>query len=397
MTTAPAEGHGPASFPPVLKRTTGIGSLPHHNADAALDFSFRHGIPFLPQIPIRNPWEYMIAQALEGLPGLQIDADGSVTLNTDVWISRAASFSERLADAFATLAGPQDASGMPDSRLERFEPGASISSCWQPFVWELEERHIRLAKIQIAGPMTAQWALKLVESGDGQARPVQAAAFIEKNPELSTQIFRLVLARALAMGKRLQRAGVQPLLYVDEPGLYAYSPQNPRHVLALQELKLVIQALRKEGVLVGLHCCSDTDWATVLGLPLHVLSLDTALSLESLLQSAATGGGDELERFVEQGGRLSLGVIPTGRSSLLHSLDATELYAGLVGELRSKLAGRAGGTELAARILREAIYTPACGLALQSTADAELILEALTQFETAARSHPLEGGHGSDR
>ena len=34
-------------------------------SDAALAFSFSMDVPFLPQIPIRNPWEYMIAQALE--------------------------------------------------------------------------------------------------------------------------------------------------------------------------------------------------------------------------------------------------------------------------------------------------------------------------------------------
>ena len=85
MTTAFSTGH---PSPP----TTGIGSLPHHNADAALEHSFRMGIPFLPQIPIRNPWEFMIAQTLEGLPGLQADADGSVTLNTDIWLSRASAF-----------------------------------------------------------------------------------------------------------------------------------------------------------------------------------------------------------------------------------------------------------------------------------------------------------------
>src|SRR4051812_27742352 len=81
--------------------TTGIGSLPHHNVDAALDFSFRHGIPFLPQIPIRNPWEYMIAQALEGIPGLLAEKDGLVVLDADLWNARASRFGKLLGDAFA--------------------------------------------------------------------------------------------------------------------------------------------------------------------------------------------------------------------------------------------------------------------------------------------------------
>lgn len=350
--------------------TTGIGSLPHHNADAALEYSFRMGIPFLPQIPIRNPWEYMIAQALEGLPGLQADTDGSVTLNTDIWLSRASNFTARLADAFAS-----------DERLEDFEPTPSISSCWQPFVWELEERQVKLAKIQIAGPMTAQWALKLK---DGMGHPIATQPFIEKNPELTTQIFRLVLARALAMSKRLKRAGVQPLLYLDEPGLYAFTATNPRHVLALQELKLLVQALSKQGVQVGIHCCGNTDWAAVLSLPIQYLSLDTALSLGSLLSSV-----DMLTRFIRNGGKLSLGVIPTGRTPLLQSVDARALFGSIATELKDHLAK---DPALAQQILSQAIYTPACGLALQSTADAELILDSLSSFENLARSEIRASG-----
>src|SRR5690242_12697554 len=76
----------------IARRTTGIGSLPHHNVDAALEHSFRMGVPFLPQIPIRNPWEFMIAQALEGLPGLQVEKDGSVSLDAAVWAGRARAF-----------------------------------------------------------------------------------------------------------------------------------------------------------------------------------------------------------------------------------------------------------------------------------------------------------------
>ena len=80
--------------------TTGIGSLPHHNIDAALAFSFQTSIPFLPQIPIRNPWEYMIAQALEGIPGLIVEKDGAVSIDIDVWTGRMRAFDERLSNSF---------------------------------------------------------------------------------------------------------------------------------------------------------------------------------------------------------------------------------------------------------------------------------------------------------
>ena len=42
MTTVPERAPLPRAF-----LTTGIGSLPHHNVDAALEFSLRMDIPFL--------------------------------------------------------------------------------------------------------------------------------------------------------------------------------------------------------------------------------------------------------------------------------------------------------------------------------------------------------------
>src|SRR3954470_6485194 len=109
-------------------RTTGIGSLPHHNRDTALEFSFKFGIPFLPQIPIRNSWEFMIAQAIEGLPGLQIEEEGVVSLNKDIWDRQSHLLAQRLEKAFR------------EEDFEAFEPSAATSSCWQPFLWELQER-----------------------------------------------------------------------------------------------------------------------------------------------------------------------------------------------------------------------------------------------------------------
>lgn len=336
--------------------TTMIGSLPHHNIDAALAFSFQVDIPFLPQIPIRNPWEYMIAQALEGMPGLNVEKDGSVVLDVEVWNGRAHSLDQRLLQSFSTMAANPNA-------FEAFEPSAATSSSWQPFLWELEEREIRLAKIQIAGPITSQWALQLSDGSN-----------TSKHTDIATQIYRLVLARALGMTRRLQRGGIQPILYLDEPGLYGLLSSEPRHLMALQELRILIRALRKEGVIVGLHCCSNTDWKSVYSLELDILSVDSNLSLSSLLED-----GESFEKFLKSGGRLSLGVVPTSKNNEfdLPVYNANALYKKLFDIFGSRLGKR---PELARQALATAIYTPACGLALQTTADAENVLATLLDF-----------------
>ncbi|HLE01383.1 MAG TPA: hypothetical protein VJB59_14060 [Bdellovibrionota bacterium] len=339
--------------------TTGIGSLPHHNIDSALDFSFRAGIPFLPQIPIRNPWEFMIAQALEGLPGLEVEKDGAVFLNLDVWKSRSQELDRKLNEAFSRSAQEKEA-------FIGFEPSPAVSSSWQPFLWELEERGTSLAKIQIAGPMTAQWALR-AKGGDS----------LDQYPEVTSQIFRLIMARAVAMSRRLKTAGIQPLIFLDEPGLYGLSLTNTRHLMGLQELKLLVQTLSKEGATIGLHCCSNTIWSRVLELGLDYLSIDADLSLSGLIGDAR---GARVAEFVKRGGRLSLGIIRTGsadRSVMLRTLRPAVLFGNLMETLGRVWKDEA---ELVKKVLGEALYTPACGLALHSTEEAEWILETLNAF-----------------
>jgi hypothetical protein len=338
--------------------TTGIGSLPHHNIDAALSFSFKTGIPFLPQIPIRNPWEYMIAQALENLPGLQVEREGEVSLNLDLWKNQRRDFGERLSAAFKNEKLPE--------AFERFEPSPATSSSWQAFLWELQEAEHKIAKIQIAGPLTSQWVV----------RPDQEPDFEQ---ELSGQIFRLVLAKSLAMTRKLRSLGITPILFLDEPGLYAFDRSNPKHALAFQELKFMIQALKKDQVVVGLHCCSNTDWKSVLQLEIGFLSIDCALSLDNLIQTSR----EELLRYLDRGGRLSLGIVPTTRHVQIHSALPQKPGSSTAEQLFVELSARLSALplEVGRKILKESLFTPACGLALQSIPDAESILETLTEFE----------------
>lgn len=339
-----------------MTQTTGIGSLPHHNIDSALAYSFKFDIPFLPQIPIRNPWEYMVAGALEGLPGLQVEKEGLTFLNVGVWEGRMKSFNERLLHAFSHTANPY--------AFESFEPSSATSSSWQPFLWELEERKKNVAKIQICGPITAQWALRL---SDGKT--------VEHYPELGAQIFRIVLARAIAMGRRLLKQKIKPILFLDEPGLYGLLPTNPKHTLYLTELSLVIAALKKEGITVGLHCCSNSDWTKILPLGIDYLSIDTRLSLASLIEA-----GLALKTFLKNGGGLSLGVVPTNLNQ-----ESEETSKELVDALVKTLKG-IDDAALLKTTLEKSFLTPACGMALLSPEKTEEILTTLSFIKKSLAS-----------
>jgi hypothetical protein len=334
-----------ALLPP--SATTGIGSLPHTQGELGLQLALQLDIPFLPELPTGAPGELMIASALEGLPGLSFDEQGMCTLDRAAWEAGAADLSRRLEAALGS------------GQLAEFEPSPSARRSWRPFLFEVQARRLALAKAQLAGPFTVRWGTRL--SGGG---------VVVNDAAVDRQVFRLLLARSLAMVKALRAAGATPLFYLDEPGLYALDVEDGRHLLNLQEIRLLVVALQREGALVGLHCCGNTAWAALLGLGLDLLSFDVRLSLDALLEVPGP-----LEAFLERGGGLSLGIVPT---DLGEDASVAELVAATQASLESAL-----GAERARNVLQRSVLTPACGLALRSVPDTERILEQLREARAA--------------
>lgn len=305
-----------------LLPTTGIGSLPHHNIDSAIEYSFRFDIPFFPQIPARNPNEFMLAQAMHGLPGLLCDSDGTVTVDVDVW--------------------NKNRGALEGFQLKTLEPSSDFASCWRPFLWETIERKAPMVKAQIAGPLTCQWAAKL---SDGTP--------IGSHPKIASQILKLITRRAETMVQSISKTGAHAIFFIDEPALFALDKNNPQHGVALNELKILIGALKKQGATVGLHCCSNTAWKPILELGMDILSVDAALSLDGLLSHKK-----EFERFIDEGRRLSLGIVSTSNGK--HPTHAADLVK-----------------KLPIKALAQALLSPACGLAFKTPQECEQIYNDL--------------------
>lgn len=200
---------------------------------------------------------------------------------------------------------------------------AWLSSVAGDFLEAIAERRPAIAKVQLAGPLT-------VASASG----------------LEVERVRAVLqAKALALVDGVRAAGAKPLIYLDEPALAG----------DLAPLRSLASALRDRGGWVGVHCCGQPDWNEVLTLPLDVLSFDVRLSLDAIAEAPA------LEAFLAKGGRLSLGIIPTGpgaRYAVPELVDSVLLA-------------------LPAPAVADALLTPACGLGLFAIADADRVLAEL--------------------
>jgi hypothetical protein len=320
-------------LPPALS-TFAVGSLPHTQLELALQVGLSLDVPTLPQLPRAHASEYMLPQALEGLPGLVVGPEGRAQVDPAAWSAGAPAFLARLDAALAS------------GQVAAFEPTALTTRAWRPFLWEVEQRRARFAKAQLAGPVTAVWATTLTDGSPLEAHPAIASAAV-----------RLVVARALAMTRALAATGATPVLCFDEPGLYAFDKRRPSHVVELGELRIALEAARRAGALTMVHCCGNTDWTSVFGLPVDLVSADVRLSL-----AAQVASGPALEGFLARGGRLALGIVPT---------NATERapVEELVDDALASL------DDLRAKVLSGALIGPACGLALRNVVESEAVFE----------------------
>jgi hypothetical protein len=318
---------------------TGIGSLPHTQMELALQMALAVDVPYLPQLPTGNPSELMVPSALEGLPGLDASEDGACTVDLGAWESGRAELDARIDAALRT----------GDAAV--FLPGVGSVRALRPFLWEVRERKLAFAKVQIAGPATVRWSSRL-----------SAGEALSDHPGLDAQVFRLVLVRSLALVQAVRAAGATVLFYLDEPGLYALDTTDPAHVGMLLELRLLVSALHQAGAIVGLHCCGNTRWAALLDLGIDLLSLDVRLSLDAVLDEPRA-----VRRFLDQGGAFSLGLVPT---DLGQEADPLELARAVETSFAAALPDRPDA-------LRQFVATPACGLAMRSVLEAERIFEQL--------------------
>ncbi len=330
--------------------STGVGSLPHTQGELGLQAALAQDVPYLPQLPSGNAAELMIASALDGLPGLSFDDEGVCTVDLGAWEAGTGALTRRIDLALAS------------GQLAEFEPSVQACRSWRPFVFEVETRKLPFAKVQLAGPTTVRWVAK-----------TSTGAAVSELPALDRQIYQLLLAKSLALVKALRRAGATPLLFLDEPGLYALSRGDVRQAVALKELGLLVAAVQREGALVGVHCCSNTDWAAVLGLGLDILSIDARLSLDAVLE--------EREAWLEHiggGATMALGIVPTDLTS---AYSVPELCESVEASLRASVPKGVAFEALLSRML----VTPACGLAMRTVKDAERIIDEVREAQRRLR------------
>ena len=324
-----AETPDDADFPVATGTATAIGSLPLEDLDEAARFVLQAlpRLPAAPSLPTAHPVEGMLAQAAWGLRGVTVADDGRLAVRP------------LELDGHHPYEGDAGVGGPPFAALQAFL--RAVKGRTGP------------VKLQLTGPVTLGRALVDAGAPADVAFTVAGSAVRERVETL------LAAARHAVPSAPL-------VVFLDEPGLTGN--EHPRFPLANEEVvRLLSESLAsiELDAISGVHCCGPTDWSLVTQAGPRVLSLPVTAGV---VTHAGTLG-----RFLDRDGWIAWGAVPTDEpvgetgDGLWRRLS--DLWCGLVRE----------GCD-AGRLRRQALITPACGLAAHAERQADHRLRLATEL-----------------
>lgn len=321
---------------------TAIGSFPHEDPDEAVDLVFQTmpDLPVWPQLPNRASDEGIIAQFIEGMPGIVWVASE----NHYFVASGRPTFDEELAQFFAAYLEIAEEGRL--DLLDQFAISERHAAGLHAFLKRLEnEKQVptgRYLKGQVTGPLTF-----------GLGLPDQAGRASYYNDHLRQAVVKLIGLKARWQIRQLKRFSANVIIFLDEPVMSTFG--SPAMITVSREsvmndLNDAIDAIHTEGALAGVHCCGNTDWSILLGTSIDILSFDAYDYGDSLFLYP-----DELRRFLARGGAVAWGVVPTSEKVLGESVAGLSYRVEQLMDRVSKINPEAGS----ARAI--SLVTPSCG------------------------------------
>ncbi len=309
--------------------TLAIGTLPHRDPVEAVEFMLRHNpeCPSWPQLPLADFREGMYVQYAEGMPAVVIEPEKKrIRFDTEAAPEALADFYERL------FAGEWDFLAM----------GGDFARGLGPFLERLPLDGARYTKGQVTGP--ASFGLTVTDANN---KPILY------HDDLFEAVVQALAAKGRWQEERFLEAapGQVPVIFFDEP----YLTQVGSAMISLPPQQ-VVEALNTcfsavEG-LAGIHVCGGTDWGLLAGTKADILHFDAAGYAQEFLIYE-----QELAAFLERGGIIGWGIVPTSEAARAASADE---LAGRVAEMAEKVASFGGGLD-GDEILERSFISESCG------------------------------------
>ena len=326
-------------------RVTGIGSVPFTDPGEGCDIILKHCplIPYVPQLLRRDPRENMFLQFIENLPCLSVDYN-----KMQVFFDQTRDREKELHEFYDNL---------EHDRYDYFGISPAYSQSLPVLLDKCKNTANPFIKAQVTGPVTY-----LLSLAKGDSRPL-----------IYDDAFSEAIALGLAMkglwqANEIRKTGKTPLLFIDEPSFSelgpAYMPITIEKAWSFMDGFLGFIRKHDRDLLVGLHCCGNTDWGMILESGVDIVSLDSHSCGDKLMLYP-----EETIRFLKRGGFIAFGIVPT--SEYGNWITEKALYD----QFMSILAGFEERGIPRGDLLDHAIFTPACGMGPLRAPDAKRILE----------------------
>ncbi len=347
------------SFIPHLL-ATGVGSLPHADVGKACALIARTlpHTPFWPQLPKHSPLESMNIQVTPGLPFLRVDEQKG-EVHFDTTLDEAVEL-EKVYQAY--LSEKIEAYGFPPRYAEGFEG-------MRQYLREKEKSTLHFFKGQVVGPITFGLSIQ-----DGQKRNVI------HNEVVFDGLLKGLILRGRWIIQRMKTVCPKVILFLDEPGLSGYGSAffSVDEETITGRLNEVIEDFQAQGVLVGVHCCGNTDWSMLLKTKADIINFDAWGFFDqfSLYPEAITD-------FLSRDGILAWGIVPTSEFTGKETVNG--LQERLEDEFRE--LSRKGIPE---KLIRErCLLTSSCGMGLMSLENTDKAMTLLSQLSEQLRKKYL--------
>jgi len=328
---------------------TGIGSLPTTDPDkaAALSLQYLAEAPIWPQLPQRDFREHMDGQYSETLPGLMLD-----TAKERFYFAASKDLTPELEKFFERYI---------EKDYGYFKMSEEYAAGFHAFLRALKKKGLppaaRFIKGHITGPLTAGISFKDETGKD-----------IIHNDVLFDAVVKGLAMKAAWQIQELKQFGKPVIIFIDEPAMEslgsAFSAVSSETIA--EKLNEIIGVIHELGGIAGIHCCGNADWPLLFNTTIDIVNFDAFGYMEKVLLYPG-----DIKRFLERGGALAWGIVPTG--AFTGSETADLLLARLeAGMKRLEANGIPRKT-----ILRQCLITPSCGMGSLTPEKAEAILKLL--------------------
>ncbi|MEW5827399.1 MAG: methionine synthase [Chloroflexota bacterium] len=334
--------------------TTHVGSVPHkdpvgltHRLAGLLD------IPAWLQLPRRNYLENIYTQYAATLPGAVVDAEKErAVMRTD-----GQTFEQELEAFYQSYL---------DDNLDDFALTPDCALGFFTLLDELRPRPVEWVKGQVMGPIS--FGLTVTDQN------LRASLY---NETLADALVKHMSMNARWQVQQLKTAGRNVILFVDEPYMASFGSAfiSLSREQALDYMNEVYDAVHREGGLVGVHCCGNTDWGLLLASKADILNLDAYAFIENLALYP-----DDLRAFLDRGGAVAWGVVPNFEAirDVTPQMLADRLRTGI--QLICDRAASRGVTIRPDEFAARSLVTPACGLGPTTVEIAEEVFEKMAEM-----------------